>query len=110
MRLIAKAALGALAIASIGFGVSAPANAQHVIVTTPGGVVTTAPGVVVNPCLRAPEFRPAYCFRDRDRDRDRFAYLMPDRDRMMREHMWRERQRREEFERHEAIEHGGYGY
>ncbi len=106
MRLIAKATLGALAIASIGFGVSAPANAQRVIVTTPG-VVTTTPNVVVtNPCLRAPEFRPGYCFR-RDFRGDRFAYLMPDRDRWMREHLWREHLRREMF-RHE-MEHD-YGY
>lgn len=103
MRLIAKAALGALAIASIGFGVSAPANAARIIVTTPG-VVTTTPGVVVtSPCSRAPEFRPGYCFR-----RDRFAYLMPDRDRSMREHLWREHERRV-FERRDMLEHG-YGY
>lgn len=103
MRLIAKAALGALAIASVGFGVSAPANAQRVIVTTPGVVRTTPDVVVTNPCLRAPEFRPAYCFRH-----DRFAYLMPDRDREMRERLWREHQRREFF-RHQAMEHGYYG-
>jgi len=103
MRLIAKAALGALAIASIGFGVSAPANAARIIVTSPG-VVTTTPGVVVtNPCLRAPELRPGYCFRH-----DRFALLMPDRDRQMREHMWREHERRD-FERRDMLDHR-YGY
>lgn len=102
MRLIAKAALGALAIASLGFGVSAPANAARIIVTTPG-VVTTTPNVVVtNPCLRAREFRPGYCFRS-----GRLALVTPGFDRGMRDHMWRERDRHEM--RREAIERG-YGY
>ena len=102
MRLIAKAALGALAIASIGFGVSAPANAARIIVTTPG-VVTTTPNVVVgDPCLRAPEFRPGYCFRS-----GRLALVTPGYDRM-REHMWRDHDRRV-FERRDMLEHR-YGY
>lgn len=45
MRLIAKAALGALALASVGVGIGmpAPAEAQRIIVTQPGGVVVTRP-------------------------------------------------------------------
>lgn len=88
MRLIAKAALGALAIASIGFGISAPADAARVIVTTPGVVTTTTSRVVVNPCLRAPAFRPAYCFH-----RGRLALLTRPswRSRML----WRQHLRRE---------------
>lgn len=107
MRLIAKAALGALAIASLGFGVSAPANAARIIVTTPG-VVTTTPNVVVtNPCLRAPEFRPGYCFRG-----DRFAFLDRDRLDRMREHMWRDHERRQAFlDRHvDRDMYRDYGY
>ena len=60
MRLIAKAALGALALVSLGFGASAPANAQRVIVTRP---VITSPRIVSSACLRPLAFRPAFCFR-----------------------------------------------
>jgi hypothetical protein len=83
MRLIAKAALGALAMASLGFGVSAPANAARVVIRTP----VLIHRVVVNPCLRAPAFRPAYCFR-----RDRLAFLGPSwfRRHMMRQHLRRQ--------------------
>lgn len=61
MRLIAKAALGALTLASLGFGVSAPASAQPIIVHRP---VVVSPGfVTTNPCLRPLSLRPAFCFR-----------------------------------------------
>jgi hypothetical protein len=46
MKLIAKAALGALAITSLGVGISAPADAARVVVTRPG-IVMTRPGAVV---------------------------------------------------------------
>lgn len=66
MRLIAKAALGALAFASLGFGISAPASAQSVIVTHPGVITTpviTTHRFVASPCARPVAFRPAFCFR-----------------------------------------------
>jgi len=72
MRLIAKAALGALALASLGFGVRAPADAQ-VIVTHPGVItspVIVHPRFVGNPCLRPLAFRPSFCFR-----RGRLAFV-----------------------------------
>jgi hypothetical protein len=89
MRLIAKAALGALAFASLATA-SASAQAYSVQVNPPAVVVEPR-----NPCLRAPEFRPAFCFRhEHEWWRDRFAYN--DRDREMRDHMWRERERERE--------------
>jgi len=82
MRLIAKAALGALALASL---VTASASAQSYSVQIGPGGVAVEPR---SPCLRAPEFRPAWCFRhdlrdrfafndhmSRDRLRERRAYL-----------------------------------
>jgi len=85
MRLIAKAALGALALASLGFGAGAPANAQSVVVTRP---VITSPRIVSNACLRPPAFRPAFCF-----NRGRMAYLGPSswaRRHMIRQHLRRQ--------------------
>jgi hypothetical protein len=79
MRLIAKAALGALALASLA---TASASAQYSVEVGPGGVAVEPS----NPCLRAPAFRPAYCFRHQWRDR--FAFNHETRD-----HMWRERMR-----------------
>ena len=86
MRLIAKAALGALALASV---VTASAGAQSYSVQIGPGGVAVEPR---NPCLRAPAFRPAWCFRH---DRDRFAFN--DRDRMWRERM---HERRAWLDRH----------
>lgn len=88
MRFIAKAAMGALALASLGLTAVTPANAARIVVTTPNVVVTS-------PCMRAPEYRPAFCFRH---DRDRLAFL--GRDSMMRDHMWRDRERRQAFLEH----------
>ena len=67
MRLIAKATLSALALASV---VTASASAQAY------SVQVNPPAVVVEPrdaCLRAPAFRPAYCL-SRDWRHDRFAF------------------------------------
>jgi hypothetical protein len=88
MRLIAKATLGALALASF---VTASASAQAYTVQVNPPAVVVEPR---DPCLRAPEFRPAFCFRHHEMWRDRFAFN--DRDREMREHMWRERERERE--------------
>lgn len=65
MKLIAKAALGVLAITSLGVGISAPADAARVVVTRPGVVLTprgfirhgrvavvTRPTVVHRPMMR----------------------------------------------------------
>jgi hypothetical protein len=41
MRLIARAALGALAVATLGFGIGTPANAARIVVTHPRGVAVT---------------------------------------------------------------------
>lgn len=41
MRLIAKAALGALAVVTLGFDIAAPANAARIVVTRPRGVAVT---------------------------------------------------------------------
>lgn len=41
MRLIAKAALGALAVATVGFGVGTPANAARIVAAHPRGVAVT---------------------------------------------------------------------
>jgi hypothetical protein len=92
MRLIAKAVLGALALASV---VTASASAQSYSVQVGPNGVAVEPR---DPCLRAPEFRPAFCFRHEWRPGyyDRFAY---NRDRDMRERMLRERMREQERER-----------
>ena len=94
MRLIAKAALGALAIASLGFGVSAPANAQAIIVHRP---VVVSPGFVrTNPCLRPVSLRPAFCFRS-----GRMAFLTRP--------SWRQRMLlRRHFRRQAMINRPGY--
>ena|SRR5438067_1366973 len=103
MRLIAKAVLGALAFASV--AATTPALADHVVVQlgTPGVVIEPR-----DPCLRAPAFRPAFCFRRHDMGWHNGwdAYAFNDRDRMMREHMWRERER--ERERQAFLEHRYY--
>src|SRR5579872_4290056 len=88
MKLFAKAALGALALATIGF--TADANAATVVVGPTTGVIVDQH----NPCLRPPELRPGFCFRH-DMWRDRLAMNI-DRDQWMREHMWRERERERE--------------
>jgi hypothetical protein len=87
MRLIAKATLGALALASF---VTASASAQAYTVQVNPPAVVVEPR---DPCLRAPEFRPAFCFRHHEMWRDRLA--LNDRHEM-REHMWRERERERE--------------
>jgi len=56
MKTIAKAVLGALALASLAAAVS-PADAQRVI--RPGIAMMREPSV----CLRPRAFRPAFCFR-----------------------------------------------
>ncbi len=91
-ELIAKATLGALALASLAVAAVTPASAQRMTVQIgPSAVVPVVPRA----CLRAPEFRPAFCFRHDWRDRDRFAFNR-DRDWRDRDHMWRERMRRED--------------
>jgi hypothetical protein len=101
MRLIAKAALGALALASFGFGVSAPASAQVIIhrsVIARPGVVITRPGVVVtHPCLRPLSLRPAFCFRS-----GRMAFLTRP--------SWRERMLLRRHFRREAMLNRRFGY
>jgi hypothetical protein len=101
MKLIAKAALGALALASLATAAATPASAQRVEIGPRGVIVEPR-----NPCLRAPEFRPAYCFRTERPYWNRYAFNM-DRDRMWRE---RERMRREEERRAELEQRGYYGY
>jgi len=56
MKTIAKAALGAFALASLA-AATTPADAQRVRPVPPIGWVEPSP------CLRAPAFRPAFCFR-----------------------------------------------
>jgi hypothetical protein len=104
MRLIAKAALGALALASV--ATTTPALADHVVVQlgTPGVVVQPR-----DPCLRAPAFRPMYCFRhDRGWHNGwgQGGLAFNDRDRFMRDRMWRDRER--ERERQAFLEHRYY--
>lgn len=102
MKLIAKATLGALALATLGFGA---ANAAVAVQIGPNGVAVEQ----TNPCLRAPELRPGFCFgRDaRDHDwRDRMAFNQDRDDWRMREHLWRERERERQ-----AYEYGhAYGH
>ena len=67
MKTIAKAALGALALASLGLVAPTPANAASSF----GFSFGTGPyyggsyygGYYDNPCLRPYRFQPAYCFR-----------------------------------------------
>jgi hypothetical protein len=66
MKTMAKAALGALALAALGAGTTGPANAQ----TSFGFSFGSGPyygdyrsGYYGNPCYRPYRFRPAYCFR-----------------------------------------------
>ena len=88
MKLIAKAALAGLALASVATAMVTPASAQRATVeVTPNGVVIERR----NACLRPPEFRPAFCFRHDEWRR----YAYNDRDAWMRERMWREHMRRE---------------
>ena len=87
MRLIAKAALGAMALASF---ITASASAQSLSVRVGPPAVVVEPR---NPCLRAPAFRPAYCLRHERRYYDRYAYNREMRDRMWREHMRHEADR-----------------
>lgn len=103
MRLISKAVLGALAIASVA-SATTPAFADHVVVQlgTPGVVVEPR-----NPCMRAPEFRPAFCFRhDWGWHNGWRNFAFNDRDRWMRDQMWRDRER--ERERQAFLEHRYY--
>lgn len=102
MKTIAKAALGALALASLAAGASTSANAQI--------AVQVGPMVTRDPCLRAPEFRPAFCFRHhpegmawgywRNRSFESRPYAY-DWDRMHRE---------QERERQAFLEHRYYDY
>lgn len=89
MRLIAKAALGVLALASTATAMVTPASATTVVVGPSAAVVPVVPR---DACLRTPEFRPAYCFRH-DWRWNRFAFNS---DRDWRDRMLRERMRREE--------------
>ncbi len=57
MKMMAKAALGALALAMAAMA-AVPAGAATVTVTTTTRTVHAMPGA----CLRAPDFRPAFCF------------------------------------------------
>ena len=93
MKLIAKAALGALALASLAAAAVTPASAANIVIGPRG--VTVQPN---DPCLRAPEFRPAFCFRH-ERRFDRFAFNT-DRDWRTRERMRREAERRAYLDRH----------
>ena len=105
MRFIAKATLGALALASLVTATVTPASADHVIVQmgTPG-VAVVQPR---DPCLRPPAFRPLFCFRhDRGWHNGWGAMAFNDRDREMRDRMWRERER--ERERQAFLEHRYY--
>ena len=104
MRLIAKAALGALALASLATATT-PANAERIIIQTPGMVETR------DPCLRPPAFRPLFCFRHDQGLHYGWhngwgAMAFNDRDREMRDRMWRERER--ERERQALLEHRYY--
>lgn len=56
MKTIAKAALGAFALASLA-AVTTPADAARVVAVPPIGSLEPSP------CLRPPAFRPAFCFR-----------------------------------------------
>ena len=62
MKTIAKAALGALALASLGMASATPANAQ----TSFGFSFGTSPyygGYYSNPCYEPYGYRPYYCYR-----------------------------------------------
>lgn len=104
MKTIAKAAMGALALASLAAGATTSANAQIEVQVGPPAVVAH------DPCLRAPEFRPAFCFRHHPEGmawgywRHRAYEYRPyayDWDRIHREH---------ERERQAFLEHRYYDY
>jgi hypothetical protein len=101
MRLIAKAALGALALASMATAIATPASAQRMTVEVgpPNGVVIERQ----NPCLRPPELRPGFCFRHERRYWDRYAFNGDWRDRM-----WRDRERERERERQAFLDRRYY--
>ena len=83
-------------MASLGAVAATPASAQRMTVE-----VGPRTGVVVeehNPCLRAPAFRPAYCFRHEEWRRYAFNTDRDWRARMWREHMRREAERRANLE------------
>lgn len=75
MKTIAKAALGALALASLA-AAATPADAARPVPSI--GSIVREPA----PCLRAPAFRPAFCFRRDMRWRAAYWHGLSPRQRM----------------------------
>jgi hypothetical protein len=63
MKTIAKAALGALALASLGAAATTPANAQSSFGFSFGTGPYYGGAYYADPCFRPYRFRPGYCFR-----------------------------------------------